>query len=132
MHCYNHAERNAVGTCKACHKGLCVECAKDLGFGLSCHGAHEQRIAEVEELISRNASVQRVAGRAKFAAPAFYIFMGLVFAGYGLFFTRNSEFMVILGAGFLAFGFYVLVTNLRAFSPAVPTPNNSLERTREE
>jgi hypothetical protein len=130
MQCYNHADRNAVGVCKACQKGLCAECAKDLGFGLSCHGPHEQRVAEVEALISRNASVQRVAGAAKYAAPAFYIFMGLVFSVYGLFFARSSQFIVILGIGFLAFGIYVLLANRRAFGTAAPMPNNSLERTR--
>ena len=81
MYCYNHADRGAVGICKACCRGLCAECAVDLGFGLSCRGAHEQRVAEIEELVSRNASVQRVAGRAKYAAPAFYLFMGAIFTG---------------------------------------------------
>ena len=132
MHCYNHADRNAVGTCKACHKGLCVECAKDLGFGLSCHGAHEQRVTEVEGLITRNASVQRAAGSAKYAAPAFCIFMGLVFSGYGLLFERSSKFLVILGIGFLAFGVFVLIANRRAFGTAAPMPNTALERTREK
>jgi len=132
MHCYNHAGREAVGTCKACCKGLCTECAVDLGFGLSCRGPHEQRVAEVEELISRNASVQRVAGRAKYAAPAFYLFMGAVFTGYGLLSSREMNFIVLLGVGFLVFGLYILVANLRAFGKAAPMPNTSLERTRGE
>jgi hypothetical protein len=131
MHCYNHADRNAVGTCKACHKGLCSECAVDLGFGLSCKGAHEQRVAEVEALISRNASIQRAAGRAKFAAPVFYLFMGLIFIGYGLLSSRDMKFILLLGIGFLAFGIYVLIANLRAFGNDAPIPNTSLERTRE-
>jgi hypothetical protein len=131
MYCYYHADRGAVGTCKACCKGLCAECAVDLGFGLSCRGPHEQRVAEVEELISRNASVQRVAGRAKFAAPAFYLFMGAIFTGYGLLSSREMKFIVLLGIGFLIFGAYVLVANLRAFGKAAPMPNTSLERTRD-
>jgi len=131
MHCYNHADRDAVGTCKGCCKGLCLECAVDLGYGLSCRGPHEQRVAEVEELISRNASVQRVAGTAKYAAPALFIFIGLVFAGFGLFFARSGQFVVITGMGFLAFGFYMLIANRRAFGTTAPMPSTSLERTRE-
>ena len=131
MYCYNHTDRGAVGTCKACSKGLCAECAVDLGFGLACRGVHEQRVTEVEELISRNASVQRVAGRAKYAAPAFYLFMGAIFTGYGLLSSREMKFILLLGAGFLVFGVYILVANRRAFANATPMPNNSLERTRE-
>ena len=130
MLCYNHADREAVGTCKACCKGLCAECAVDLGFGISCRGSHEQRVAEIDELVSRNASVQRVAARAKYAAPAFYLFMGAVFAGYGLLSSREMSFIVLLGVGFLAFGIYVLFANLRAFGKAASMPCKSPERTR--
>src|SRR4051812_13686618 len=104
MHCYNHTDRDAVGTCKACCKGLCTECAMDLGFGLACRDLHEKRVVEIEELISRNASVQRVAGRAKYAAPAFYLFMGALFTAYGVAFSKSDYFLVILGIGFLSFG----------------------------
>jgi len=92
--------------------------ARAAQVGLSCRGPHEQRVAEVEELISRNASVQRVAGRAKFAAPAFYLFMCAIFTGYGLLSSREMKFIVLLGIGFLIFGAYVLVANLRAFGKA--------------
>jgi hypothetical protein len=103
----------------------------DLGFGLSCRGPHEQKVAEVESLVSRNASIQRAASRAKFAAPVFYLFMGLIFAGYGLLSSRDMRFILLLGVGFLAFGVYVLIANLRAFGNGAPTPNTSLERTHD-
>ncbi len=103
----------------------------ELNPGLACRGPHEQRVAEVEELISRNASVQRVAGRAKYAAPVFYLFLGAIFTGYGLLSSREMKFIVLLGIGFLAFGVYVLVANLRAFGKSTPMPNTSLERPRE-
>ena len=116
MRCFNHGEREAVGTCKACNKGLCPECAVDLGHGLSCRGAHEQRVAEIEQLISRNALVQRTAGGAKYIAPTFLLFMGAVFTAYGLLNARAGSFIVILGIGFLVYGAYVLVVNRRAYA----------------
>lgn len=116
MHCYNHADREAVGTCKACCRGLCSECAKDLGFGLSCHGPHEQRVAEIEEIITRNASVQRAAGRARYAAPALYLFMGILFAGFGGSRTKADLFLLTLGSGMIAFGMYCLWANRRAYA----------------
>ena len=36
MNCYRHPSRPAVGSCKACSKGLCLECAHDTKNGLAC------------------------------------------------------------------------------------------------
>ena len=36
MNCYRHPSRPAVGSCKACSKGLCLECAHDTKSGLAC------------------------------------------------------------------------------------------------
>jgi hypothetical protein len=115
MRCYNHSEVEAVGTCKACNRGLCPECVVDLGPGLSCRGAHEQRVADIELLISRNLQVQRVAGGSKYLVPAFTLFMGAVFTGYGLFYDRKSDFIVVIGVGLLVYGAYLVVVNRRAF-----------------
>ena len=115
MNCFNYADRAAVGICKACQKGLCTECAADLGFGIACRGVHEQRVKEVEELISRNSRVYKSAGGARYVAPLFLLFTGSVFTGYGLMYSRNDKFIVLLGIGFLVYGIYAFVANLRAF-----------------
>lgn len=36
MNCYRHPSRPAIGSCKACSKGLCHECAQDTKNGLAC------------------------------------------------------------------------------------------------
>ena len=46
MNCFNHPGVPAVGICKACQKGLCMECAVDLGHGIACKNHRE----EVERL----------------------------------------------------------------------------------
>src|SRR5262245_9911639 len=129
MHCYNHADRDAVGICKACSKGLCSKCAVDLGYGISCRGAQEHRVAEIEQLISRNAQVQRTAGGAKYVAPLFLLFMGAVFTGYGILYAGTWDFIVILGIGFVVYGAYCLVVNRRAYGKTDPTPDTSRDRT---
>ena len=115
MNCFNHPERSAVGICKACNKGLCPECAADLGHGLACRGVHEQRAVEIEQLVTRNAQVVRTAGGAKYLAPVFLMFMGAVFSAYGAFFARGGTFTTVLGIGFLVYGAYALVVNRRAY-----------------
>jgi hypothetical protein len=34
VRCFNHPEREAIGSCKACSKGLCPDCvaAEDMGW----------------------------------------------------------------------------------------------------
>jgi hypothetical protein len=44
MNCFYHPTVVAVGTCKSCHKGLCPECAIDLGKGLACKGRCEENV----------------------------------------------------------------------------------------
>jgi len=36
MNCFYHPQVSAVGICKYCQKGLCTECAVDLGHGMGC------------------------------------------------------------------------------------------------
>lgn len=57
MNCYNHPDRPAVGTCKACGKGLCADCSSDLGHGLACRGVHELYVAGLTALIERNIKI---------------------------------------------------------------------------
>jgi len=44
MRCFNHQDHEAVGCCKACGKGLCPDCAADLGHALACRGSHEAMV----------------------------------------------------------------------------------------
>lgn len=115
MRCFNHSNSEAVGICRACGKGLCTACVVDLGFGLSCRGDHETRVAASDALVSRAAHVQDAAGRAKYAAPAFFGFSGIVFGCYGLMQNQIDMFLVLIGGGFLAFGVALLVINRRAY-----------------
>lgn len=115
MRCYNHPSVEAVGTCKACSKGLCMECAADLGHGLACKSSHIAEVENLNALITSSTRITTTNTRGKFLAPAFYGFMGLTFLGYGLMSTRASIFGIVMGIGFLAFAIFTLAANLKAF-----------------
>lgn len=36
MKCFSHPNNDAIGTCKQCHRGLCIACAADTNVGLHC------------------------------------------------------------------------------------------------
>lgn len=44
MRCFYHPERNAVGICSSCHRGICDECAKEIGKSLACSGNCEEDV----------------------------------------------------------------------------------------
>ena len=131
MRCYNHSDRDANGICRACGKGLCTECAVDLGFGLSCRGEHEQRVAATDAMVTRAARVQDSAAWAKYLGPGFFGFCGLVMTYYGFTSSEMGGFLSLLGVAFLAFGAFLLAANWKAYRKSRPMPNKSLERTRE-
>jgi hypothetical protein len=116
MRCFNHPDNEAIGGCKVCNKGLCRECAADLGHSLACRNSHEEKAEDLERLTARAMQVQSTAGGAKYVAPAFMVFMGAIFTGYGLFWERGAHLLMIMGIGFLVYGVFLFRVNRRAFA----------------
>ena len=50
MRCFYHQDREAVGLCKSCAKGVCAECAVDLGNALACRNRCEERAQSVVKI----------------------------------------------------------------------------------
>jgi hypothetical protein len=57
MNCYRHQSLSAVGTCKTCNKGLCPDCAFDVGNGLACRGQCEAKVSELNQMWERSARI---------------------------------------------------------------------------
>jgi hypothetical protein len=115
MRCFNHPEREAVGICKSCSKGICSDCASDLGHGLACRDKHEPNVESLNTMIVRSSRVQATTTRAKYVAPAFTAFMGAMFLGYGYFKEGLSGFLAPLGIGFLVYSVALFVANRKAW-----------------
>ena len=114
MLCFYHQDQEAVGTCKSCGKGICNDCAVDLGKGLACKGRCEADVGKLIELIDRNIqlsprtmqAVRQMRGGV-FAQASFLIVMGGVFLYVAA--TRNAiaSFPGYMGMIFLAYGVYI-------------------------
>jgi len=120
VRCFNHDDREAVGACKACSKGLCRECAVDLGHGLACRSVHEGAVESLNALTTRAARVQSTSTRARYVAPSFYAVMGVLFLGWGLISGRGLIFLTLLGGAFLMYALVIFLANRRALSPGAP------------
>lgn len=57
MRCFYHPDREAVGLCKNCAKGLCAESAIDVGHGLACPGPCEKRVEHVNSVIDKSQAI---------------------------------------------------------------------------
>jgi hypothetical protein len=120
MRCYYHQDREAVGSCKSCGKGLCPDCAVDLAKGLACRGHCEEDARALIQLIDHNNKMQPTASRliqaggsARMAGSLFFLASGAVFLIYGLTSEREMTFVTILGVCFLAYGLFVLLWSRR-------------------
>ncbi len=116
MNCFYHPDTAAIGICKACQKGLCSQCANDLDHGLACKDKHETEVEHLHMMTEKNIKIYASAPKNILIAPLFFIFMGLVYAGYGYFSGWGiTDIGVVLGMGFALFGIIIFVRNRAIF-----------------
>ena len=100
MNCFNHPDVPAVGMCKACQKGLCMECAVDLGHGIACKNHRE----EVEML--NFFQFYKL-------APMFLTTIGLVLSLGGAFMDTNGKILSVMGLGMIVPSlFFLMLRNI--------------------
>ncbi|MCF6199634.1 MAG: hypothetical protein L3J67_09610 [Hyphomicrobiaceae bacterium] len=76
MICFEHEDRQAVGLCRACNKGLCAKCAVDHDYGLSCSGDCETEARLVQQQILQNRKSLRTGRQSLYLWPVIFLFMG--------------------------------------------------------
>jgi len=121
MHCFNHQDSTAIGTCRQCGKGLCPSCATDLGHGLACRGVHESAVESIDQQRARNRRNSRVASKVASVLPAFSTAMELIYILFGILYYRQDAFTVTMGIGFVAFGVVLFASNRRSLARSKST-----------
>jgi len=118
MRCFYPQDREAVGACKSCNKGLCPECAVDLGKGLACRGRCEADVQAVIKLVDQNVRHMDVVERAlqgrrsvlqqnsstRYATGLFLAVAGAIFTITGM--VEWLPFALALGIACMLFGVY--------------------------
>jgi hypothetical protein len=105
MECFHHEGAPAVGSCRACLKGLCRRCAVELDGGLACPGGCEPM---VRALVARYQGVStgllRSARGLWIGLASVAGFVGVFVIGWGLTLPAFRE-IAALGLPFLALAF---------------------------
>ena len=91
MNCYNHQDRPAVGICKNCNKGLCRDCAVDVGNGLACKDSCEEEVRAINDMTERGKTAYHKASKAHNRNAIIYGLMGSVFLFWGILVAAFSD-----------------------------------------
>jgi len=127
MRCYYHQDKEAVGVCKSCGKGLCTECAVELNKGLACRGRCEADVRALIELVDRNIKLSPTTTRLiesnrslRASGFIFNFVFGAVFVAWGLQDKERFSFVTIPGVCFLLFGCYGFLQARRLARASTP------------
>ena len=109
MNCFYHPQTVAVAVCKNCSKGLCGDCASDVGNGMACKNKCEPEVRAMNEIITRSKTAYQKTGNFAAAIGGFFIICGLV-AVAAMFIARDpallvvGSFVLVAGAILFLFG----------------------------
>lgn len=109
MKCYAHESNDAVGTCAACGRGVCRECAADMGRALACNDRCEPEVRRLLDLRDFNFSQTHITIEAHRGTKRGLIIAGLMFVGFGLLiisvgYQKGNQIAAWFGAGMIALG----------------------------
>ncbi len=123
MKCFYHHDRDAVGTCKSCQRGVCPGCAVEFPRGLACRERCEEDAQALIALVDRNMKLSpltqqmlRSTRERSFTMAGFYLVTGALFFGFGL--RERLELSAVLGGCFLVYGAMQVLRTLK--SPKIP------------
>jgi hypothetical protein len=85
MNCFYHDEIAAVGSCRACLRGLCRACAVELDSALACRDRCEENASAVVATVKQSVHFQSVSGGLLRSARGLWLGLTLVAGFVGLF-----------------------------------------------
>lgn len=104
MNCYRHPDVPAVGICKSCNKGVCMNCLTDVGDGIACTETCTDEVRKINNMIN---SGKR---RSSYTGVLYLVAGSLMVAVNVLIMKRTDPFILGFGITLMLFGLYHLIT----------------------
>jgi len=126
MECFYHEGAPAVGSCRACLKGLCRRCAVELEGGLACPARCEPQVRALVQTLQQSVRFQNVSTGFLRSARGLWLgltgvagFVGVFVVVWGLRLPAFRE-VALLGIPFFALAWIAgrLAYNTKASRPA--------------
>jgi hypothetical protein len=105
MQCFNHPERQALGACNHCQRGLCSECLTLVDDRLACKNRHEAEVHASNQVLLRGLVQSQRMGAGYLRNAIFYGLAGALFSGFGVI---QYRFMGLEAVFFMLIGFFLL------------------------
>ncbi len=105
MRCYYHPEKEAIGLCKYCQRGLCEACATEVEEVLSCRDRHEGKVRQRMLFEARSLLQSQRAASAYMRNATFYGLVGLLFCAFG---AIQYRFLGLQAVFFILIGLFLL------------------------
>jgi len=99
MKCFNHSEHDAIGICKSCQKGLCLECTTTVDESLSCKGSCEEDVAVLNYMIERSRKVYKNLGSQWSPSVLINGVGGAFFIVFGVYHYGRTSSWLLIGLG---------------------------------
>lgn len=117
MKCFYHHDKDAVGVCRHCLKGICPDCAVDFKDGIACKNTCEEKAKATARLVSVNINAQKGLKTGRFMGPVFLSILGLIFLGWAWYCGDLFRFSGMAGMAFLGMGITTLIYNMKYIKP---------------
>ena len=99
MKCFNHNNNDAIGICKHCQKGICVDCITLVKGSVSCQGACEQEVAAYNYMMEQGKKVYKNLGKQWGPSVVINGIGGTLFLGFGLYNIEQPSSSLLIGIG---------------------------------
>ena len=124
MKCYSHQDIDAIAICKNCHRGLCEDCASNVGNGQACRNRCEDEVEFINKLLFKYDSEAIKRANILLRNVIYLTLIGLTFIFAGSFiylkYVEISHFLMSMSIGlwyiFAAFSNYSLRKTLRTYA----------------
>jgi uncharacterized membrane protein len=83
MKCFYHPDADAVAICKNCNKGLCSECAVDVGNGIACKNNCEDKVIALNKTINLNTKILKSSTRTFKILSILCLIIGIISLVFG-------------------------------------------------
>lgn len=97
MKCFYHEATDAVATCKNCQKGLCRQCAVDVGDGMACRNACERQVRVLNAFLKKGQNAIKRSSLGYYGLAGFLLLIAIVIGQDSL--RSNINAWAIFGDG---------------------------------
>jgi hypothetical protein len=107
MRCFNHQDKEAIGVCKSCARGLCPSCAAEVEKAIACRGRCEVDVSTLLSLNRNSLQFAKTSKQARYLAPTLLIVLGMMLGLMGIthdgidFTAWAGGIMMVIGIAFM-------------------------------